>query len=132
MKYYKILILILSILLRFALKGNTQSDERYTISGYIKGANTGEELISASLFVKETGQGVVSNLYGFYSLTLPAGDYEVTYSYIGFDDNSQKITLTKDIRLDIELSESGNLLSEVTITAEEIDENIQSTQMSRV
>lgn len=132
MKYYKILILILSILLRFALKGNTQSDERYTISGYIKGANTGEELISASLFVKETGQGVVSNLYGFYSLTLPAGDYEVIYSYIGFDDNSQKITLTKDIRLDIELSESGNLLSEVTITAEEIDENIQSTQMSRV
>lgn len=130
MKYYK--LLVISILLSYTLNGSTQSNNTFTVSGYIKGAKTGEELISASLYVNETKQGVVSNLYGFYSLTLPVGSYELVYSYIGFEDRVEQITLDKDKRIDIELVESSSMLSEVTITAEEVDENVESTQMSRV
>jgi len=130
MKYYK--LILFAIFLSVSYFGNSQPNSSYTISGYIKGASTGEELINASLFVKDTNQGVVSNLYGFYSLTLPEGDYEIVYSYLGFEDQVRNITLDQDIRLDIELAESSNLITKVTITAEEIDENIQSTQMSRV
>lgn len=130
MKFLKIILTV--IFLGYTLIGHGQSTSTFTVSGYIKGASTGEELISASLYVKETKQGVVSNLYGFYSLTLPAGDYELACSYIGFEENMQSISLTENIRLDIELAESGGMMDEVVITSEEVDENVESTQMSKV
>ena len=46
------------------------SQEKYTLSGYIKEAESGEYLIGANIFLKETFQGVTTNQYGFYSITL--------------------------------------------------------------
>lgn len=130
MKYFK--ILTIAFILGCVLQGYGQTKDSYTISGYIKGADTGEELINASLLVKGTGVGVVSNLYGFYSLTLPAGSHDLVYSYLGFDDNERTVNLNEDLRLDVELAESSSMLSEVVITAEEVDENVENTQMGRV
>ena len=75
-----------------------------TISGYIKDSENGETLIGATVFVKEIGKGTTSNVYGFYSISLPAGTYELEYSYLGFDTKTETITLdgenvTKTIEL---------------------------------
>jgi uncharacterized membrane protein YfhO len=57
---------------------------KYTISGYIKDSLSGETLIGASISVNGKGKGVSSNQYGFYSITLPKGNYQVTVSFAGY------------------------------------------------
>ena len=109
-----------------------QTEEKFTLSGYIADANTGEELINATLFIKELGTGNVSNLYGFYSITLPAGNYNITYSYLGYQDKTIPVDLKSDQRLDIEMSEDMAVLEEIVVLAKEKNENVTSTEMSVV
>ncbi|KXK28830.1 MAG: TonB-dependent receptor plug [Bacteroidetes bacterium OLB12] len=60
------------------------SQNRATVSGYLKDAANGEALIGATIYVKSLSTGATTNVYGFYSLTLEPGNYEVSFSYIGY------------------------------------------------
>lgn len=128
----KIPLIAIVFLLIGSINLSAQEDIKYTLSGHVKDNSSGEELIAATIYVKELGTGNTTNVYGFYSLTIPAGTYQVIYSYLGFEDKTVSITLDKNIRKDVDLNEAGTLISEITITAEEKDKNIQSTEMSRV
>ena len=90
----------------------------------------GESLIGATVYVPEAGQGTVTNVYGFYSLTVPPGEYQITYSYLGYQSVSEKVSLTKDTRLKVELASESQELEEVVVTSEGIDANVRSTEMS--
>ncbi len=104
-----------------------------TLSGYVKDLKTGETLIGASIYNKDNNaQGTVSNNYGFYSLTLPKGKYDIKISYIGYAERSIPIDLNSNQKLNIELSEDGVLMQEVVISAKEKDKNVQSTEMGTV
>ena len=106
------------------------AQDKFTISGYIKDATSGEDLIGANVFlVSDPGTGTVTNVYGFYSITLPAGDYQVGISYLGYESTERTIRLTEDVPLNIELNPSAIFTEEVVIKAERADENVQSTQM---
>jgi hypothetical protein len=103
---------------------------KYTISGYIKDAKTGEALIGATVTVKELkGTGVGANSYGFYSLTIPEGNYTISVMFMGYITNVFPINLKQNTKLDFPLSELSKDLNEVTITAEKSDANVTSTQM---
>ncbi|WP_375560037.1 carboxypeptidase-like regulatory domain-containing protein [Bernardetia sp. OM2101] len=106
-------------------------ENTYTLSGKIRDAANGEELIGATVLVeKMPGTGAVANEYGFYSLTLPAAKYKILVSYIGFENQIFEVDLTKNITLNIEMSEAQNL-KEVVITGErEADANVTEVQMS--
>lgn len=108
------------------------AQEKVTISGYIKEAATGEELIGASIFVPELRAGGITNVYGFYSITIPKGNYTLIYSFIGFEDQKLEINLSQNLRKDIELKESSLSLQEVVITGETEDRNIKSSEMSAI
>ena len=56
-----------------------------TVSGYVKEAATGESLLGANVYIKETMKGTVTNQYGFYSITVPSGEYTLAVSYLGFN-----------------------------------------------
>lgn len=62
----------------------TMDNPQYTLSGYIRDTETGETLLYASIQDQELGTGTTTNLYGFYSLTLPAGTRRVSFSYLGY------------------------------------------------
>jgi hypothetical protein len=102
---------------------------QYTLSGAVKDAATGEELIGVTLKIAELpSTGTTSNEYGFYSLTLPAGTYTALVSYVGYDAYRREVVLDKNTSLNIELT-SGALLQEVTVTAQKAGENITRTEM---
>ena len=124
-RYFFILIIFLS-------STTLQAQEKFTISGHIKDATTGEELIGASIFVKELKTGGITNVYGFYSLTLPQNKYSVEYRFIGYETQSIEINLEKSIKKNIELSPSSLTLEEIVVSAETADENIKSTEMGIV
>jgi len=108
---------------------STAYAQNVTLSGYIKDASNGEELINASI-VNEKSQGTVTNVYGFYSLTLPAGKYTFTVSYIGYESIEKTLTLKESQTLDFELTEATNQLAEVEVTAKRLDENLNRAEMS--
>lgn len=126
----KAFLLMFGILLHVGSSLYAQDETKYTLSGHIRDKSTGEELISATLYASEASQGSTSNVYGYYSLTLPAGTYTFTYSYLGYEDAEVTIDLQQDVRKDIELSLSQALMTEVVVIAEEADRNIEAVGMS--
>lgn len=104
--------------------------QKYTISGSLRDAETGEDLVGARVLVKgQPGVGVVTNVFGFYSLTLPAGDYTISYQSISFTTFNFKVTLDKNIEKNLELKPESALLNAVEVTGEKADENITSAEM---
>ncbi len=108
------------------------SQNKYTLSGYVKDSETGEDLIGAYVYLKnDVATGTVTNIYGFFSLTLPEGIYDIVTSYIGYETQNKTILLNTDVRLNINLT-LGKELEEVVIKGEREDANVQSTDMGRV
>jgi hypothetical protein len=104
---------------------------QFTVSGYIKDASNGEGLIGVSVYVKETGSGTVTNNYGFYAVTVPAGNYTLTISYVGFQKETRSVSLTdRNVRLDVELQEEGKQLQEVIVSTKAEDDNVKNIEMS--
>ena len=97
------------------------AQQQYTISGYVQDNESGENLIGVSIYDKETYKGTASNQYGFYSLSMQEGDYEIIYSFIGYKSITKKITLNKNIRLNIALDNNAIVTEEVIVTGERLD-----------
>ena len=103
--------------------------QKYTISGYIKDKNTGEELISANVMVNDGKNGTSANNYGFYSLSLATGKYEITFSFIGYVEKKYNITLNSDQTLNVELESAAYMNKEVVVTGER-NKNVEDSRMS--
>ncbi len=108
------------------------AQEKFTISGYIKDKDNGETLLGANVYEKESFRGATSNEYGFYSLTLPAGQYSLVTSYLGYTSFDTLITLNSDIRLNIDIRSEAKMTNEVVVTSERKDRNVYDTQMGAV
>ena len=87
-----------------------------TLSGYLYDAANGEALIGATVMLSPQ-LGVVTNAYGFYSITVEAGDYEVSFSYLGFERETVRINLQKPTTFNVKLKLLSPLLDEIVITA---------------
>ncbi len=103
--------------------------QKYTISGYVKDASTGESLIGAQIIVPELKTGVFSNNYGYYALTLPQGKYTLIVRYLGYRDDTLKISLNKNLKKNFALGKKGIKLEEVTITDNKAKENVESSNL---
>ena len=93
------------------------AQEKFTLSGFVSDKNNGENIIGVNIFCKELKQGVVSNTYGFYSLTLPAGNYEISFSYIGYKTQLHNLNLDKDIQKNIAFDITSFSVGEVQVRA---------------
>lgn len=123
-----VLLLLYSLLVPILLT----AQENFTISGYLLDENSGESLIQANVYDKNNpAQGTTSNNYGFYSLTLPAGEYVLVFSYLGYTTKEIELTLREDIARNITLSD-GVTFQEIVVTAEQDGENVEGTQMGTI
>jgi hypothetical protein len=103
---------------------------KYTISGYVSDSKTGEELIGAAIGVNEMpGIGITTNTYGFYSLTLPSGNYTITVNFIGYEMLSFPLNLSRSIKQNFDLIEKVTQLNEVVVTSEKRNDNVTKNQM---
>lgn len=125
-QHCKLLLLLFMLFTTFLF-----AQESFTISGTIKDANNGETVFGASVFLKGTNIGAMSNEYGFFSISAPKGTYTLVISYLGYAEQSQEVTLDKSLKIQFEIEESSTELEEVIVTAEESERvNIRSPQMS--
>ncbi len=106
------------------------AQDRYTVSGTVSEADTGETLIGVNVIIPDLQTGTVTNQYGFYSITLPAGDYEIYYSNLGFATRTATVSLQQNVQLDIALEIDTEELNEVVLKADIEKLNIKKPQMS--
>lgn len=103
---------------------------RHTISGVVEDAGSNEVLFGVTISDSRFQYGVSTNEYGFYSMTIPEGEYELIVSFIGYQKIKKTISLTGDKRIDFALQESVSELDEVVITGSGDQISLQSPQMS--
>ena len=110
---------------------NAQSNPA-TISGYLYDKDSEEKLIGANLYIADLEVGTSSNIYGFYSLTIPTGTHIVRISYIGYQTQQIEVQLSGDVELNIGLDQEGQSLAEVEVVDSRDDEIVESTRMGTV
>jgi hypothetical protein len=118
------LMLILSV-------SSYAQQKKYTISGTVKEKSSGETLIGAIVKIKDAG-GTVTNEYGFFSITIPEGEYDLSVSYLGYDVYTLPVSLHQNITQNIVMAEKGTQLGEVVITSVREDANVTRNQMGVV
>jgi CarboxypepD_reg-like domain/TonB-dependent Receptor Plug Domain len=106
-------------------------NSKTTISGYVKDIKNGEGLIGVSVYIKELATGNTTNTYGFYSLTVPQGQYTFVFSYVGYNKIIKELAVGNEpINLSLEMIEEGTALQEVIVSAKKEDDNVKSIEMS--
>ena len=105
------------------------------ISGFISDSSSGEALIGANVILQETGQGMATDMNGYYVIQdISPGDYVLMVSYVGFSLRKEKLTITEgeSIKLNIALLEEVVELSQVEVTAEQLQRkaNIQPSKIN--
>jgi hypothetical protein len=106
-------------------------ETKFTISGEVADSTTGEFLIGALISVKEIGKGTATNVYGFYSITLPEGDYTIEVSLIGYDSKRIQLNLNSDRIMNHTLSPKTVEVATVEIQADK-SRNTQSTDLGKI
>ena len=107
-----------------------QAQHKVTLSGHITDSASGETLIGAGLVEGRSRTGAVTNNYGYYTLTLPAGEYDFQYSYVGYQDQVLHLDLRRDTVVNVALK-MGATLSEARVVAQK-DAGIKSTYLGAV
>ena len=107
---------------------NVFAQKKVTISGYITDSKSSETLIGATVYDEKSKHGAITNVFGFYSLTLPEGECALKFSYVGYSQQTFNLTLKNDTAINVKLSEVAEL-EEVVVTAEKEDAGISSVKM---
>ncbi len=106
--------------------------QTHTITGYVTDAATGEALIQANVYQAQSYKGTTTNEYGFYSLSLPAGEVTLKSAYVGYQSYMRYLQLHSDTTIHISLDLAT--MDEVVVTAPKAgDELLQNnTRMSTI
>ena len=121
---------LLVIVSCFFIGSGLFAQERFTLSGTVSDLKNNETLIGVTVVITELKTGTTTNEYGFYSISLPKGTYTLEISYIGFETVRSTIVLDKNIRNNVSLKESVQLLNEVVLTDRKVRTEIRKPEMS--
>ena len=108
----------------------THAQEKYTLSGTVLEEKSNETLIGVNILFPEIQAGTTTNEYGFYSITLPEGDYKVIISYLGYTSIIETLELKENITKNYALFDALENLDEIVITENIEKLNIKTPQMS--
>ena len=97
---------------------STDAFGQFTVSGTLSDAATSEPLFGVSVFEATTETGTSTNLNGEYELTLPAGDYTLRFSSIGYVTSTVDVTGSngENVELNVSLQSSVANLEELVVT----------------
>jgi len=119
----------LKILLLFLIPAFVVRAQDVSISGYIKDSSNGEALIGATVYISTINKATASNSYGFYSLTIPSGNYEVQVSYVGYQTLYKTVVVDKNQTISFSISEISEQIDEIVVKGEAANANVERIEM---
>ncbi|MEE4285979.1 MAG: TonB-dependent receptor [Mariniphaga sp.] len=124
------IIIVLVFLFYYTSSG---AQNRFALSGNISDSATGEDLAGAAIAVEGNfSSGTFSNNYGFYSLSLEEGIYQIRIQFIGYEPQVFRVELDKNVKLDVELKSASYEIGNVVVIGERADKNVTSVEMGKV
>lgn len=123
-------IKLVSIIFVLFFLNFSYSQEKFTISGTISDIKNNETLLGVSIYINELNTGTSTNEYGFYSITLPKGNYTLRISYLGFAEINDFINLESNLKKNYQLNEESLQLNEVIVKNNPNKINIQKAELS--
>ena len=106
-----------------------RAQRKINIKGYIKDMASGEDLIGATVSIEMLETGTTTNIYGYYSLSLPPGYHALNIQYVGYEQLELTARFERDTTLDLELSPYPVTLQEVVVSAKSREDRLNSLQM---
>jgi hypothetical protein len=106
------------------------AQEKFTFSGTITDKANKETLIGVNIYIEEAKTGVSTNEYGFFSITLPKGNYTAIISYVGYQEQEEKINLNQNVKLNFSLSDASKTLDEIVVSSSKKRSEIRKPEMS--
>ena len=103
-----------------------------TISGFITDAESGESLVSATVYEANTGTGAVANQYGFYSLTVPPDSVRLVVQHLGYETAVIRMRPSADVKRDISLRARAVALDAIDVIAPAGTDYVDQTLMSTI
>jgi hypothetical protein len=129
MRYVRWILILVTIIYTAPLA----AQGKFTWKGYVKDSLSGETLINASIIINNETRGVTTNQYGYFSLTLPAGNYRLLISYVGYLPKIINIDFNKDIAEDVLLVPVSATIQDVVVSSSQKRlNNVKSAQMGQV
>lgn len=104
--------------------------EKITLSGTVYDNTNNETLIGVSIYFPELNAGTTTNEYGFYSITIPQGNYKIQLSYLGYATLLETINLSEKTTKNFKLFEATESLNEIVIESNIEKLNLKTPQMS--
>lgn len=108
------------------------AQNRFTLNGYIKDSLTGEVISGASVKINGQAKGILSNQFGFYSLTLEPGSYLLTFSHVSYHVQSVSISIKNNETQNIEMVPRSSAIQEVVVFSKKRDGNITAAQLGKI
>ncbi len=123
---------IFILVMLFLFSATSPAQKKYTISGYVKDTASGETVIAANIAVNGRSTVITSNQYGFYSVTLAEGKYNIVTTHVGYRPSFIAVNLTEDTKLNIVLNSGTELSEAVVVQSSRRENNVKATQMGRI
>lgn len=121
----------LFVFLALLLAVGTGFAQNATLQGTVKDGGDGTSLIGATVSLLKSGtndlvSGATSDLSGKYRISVAAGNYDVSVTYVGYRALRQTVSLRagQTVTLDFSLADAGNTLNEVVVSASRQSEKI--------
>ena len=108
------------------------SQNKFTLSGYVKDSLSGETLIGATVSIAGQSKGITSNQFGFYSITLNAGTYNFICSYVGYTARVKSINLNSNVPYNFEILPRVTTEQAVIVSSKKRDANVKNAQMGKI
>lgn len=127
MKKINFLLLLFSILTTSAF-----SQDKITLSGIVKDQKSNETLIGVTITFENstTTRTSLTNEYGFYSISLPKGEYTIQINSLSYAGFSETINLDSNTKKDFILSEKTNEIEQVVVVGNSKKLQIDKPEMS--
>lgn len=120
----------LATLLAALLTLGATAQTKYTLSGYVRDSASGETIIGAT--VSLSGHSVTSNQYGYYAISVEAGDYTLTASHVSYFALNRHLALRANEQLNLQLQSKSSAMSEVVVYSRRRDANVRNAQMGQI
>jgi hypothetical protein len=109
-------------------KASRGSQGRATLAGYVRDSKTGEAIVGASLYADTSTRIVITDQFGYYSLTLPKGRHVIRISSQGMKETRRQVVVYGDGKLSVDMQEYIASLKTAIVSAERTS-NTRSVQM---
>ena len=100
------------------IKSNQPGNGKATIAGYVRDAKNGEAIIGATVYLDTLSAGVITDRFGYYSLTIPRGRYTLHITSASMKDTRRQIVLYSDGKLNIDMYDQVQSLKTVIVVSE--------------